>query len=113
MAMDSKNSFEETIGVIGAGSFGTAIANILAENSAAVLLYVRSDERKEAILKFRTSSGQKLADNITVTRDLAEVAQKCEVIFPIGAICQFSRNDRGTGTAPQALSCTNSRNKGI
>lgn len=89
MAMDSKNSFEETIGVIGAGSFGTAIANILAENSAKVILYVRSDEKEQAINKSRVSSGQKLAENITVTRNLAEVAEQCEVIFPMVPSANF------------------------
>lgn len=89
MAMDSKNSFEETIGVIGAGSFGTAIANILAENSAKVILYVRSDERMGAIGKSRESAGQKLANNITVTRNLEEVAKKCEVIFPMVPSANF------------------------
>ncbi len=89
MAMVSKNSYKETIGVIGAGSFGTAISNILAENSANVILYVRSDEKEESIKKTRTSSGQKLADNISVTRDLQEVAESCEVIFPMVPSANF------------------------
>ena len=80
---------EETIGVVGAGSFGTAIANILAENSANVILYVRSDEKAESIKKTGKSSGQKLASNISVTRDLKEVAERCEVIFPMVPSANF------------------------
>lgn len=87
--MVSKNSSKEIIGVIGAGSFGTAIANILAENSADVLLYVRSDEKEQSIKKTRKSSGQKLGDNITVTRDLQEIAESCEVIFPMVPSANF------------------------
>ncbi|MEP5611641.1 MAG: NAD(P)H-dependent glycerol-3-phosphate dehydrogenase [Cyclobacteriaceae bacterium] len=87
--MVSKSTSKEVIGVIGAGSFGTAIANILAENSADVILYVRSDEKAEAIKKTRTSAGQKLGENIRVTRDLQEVAESCEVIFPMVPSANF------------------------
>ena len=45
MVMGSKNTSKETVGVIGAGSFGTAVANILAENDANVILYVRDPEK--------------------------------------------------------------------
>jgi glycerol-3-phosphate dehydrogenase (NAD(P)+) len=83
MAMSSKSTSNETVGVIGAGSFGTAIANILAENSADVILYVRSADKAEKIKKSRESSAQKLHENIQITHDLEEIANKCEVIFPI------------------------------
>ena len=89
MAMDSTNSSRETVGVVGAGSFGTAISNILAENSSDVILYVRTDEKEESINRTRISSGQKLADNIKVTRDLKEVAETCEVIFPMVPSANF------------------------
>ncbi|MEQ9405721.1 MAG: NAD(P)H-dependent glycerol-3-phosphate dehydrogenase [Cyclobacteriaceae bacterium] len=87
--MGSKNTSDNTIGVIGAGSFGTAIANILAENSARVILYVRSDEKEQSIKKTGKSSGQKLAKNIKVTRRLEEVAKECEVIFPMVPSANF------------------------
>ncbi len=87
--MDSKSSSKEIIGVIGAGSFGTAIANILAENSSNVILYVRSDERAKEINETRLSSGKKLADNIQIKRQLSEIAQQCEVIFPMVPSANF------------------------
>jgi len=72
----------KTVGVLGAGSFGTAVANILAKN-AKVLLYVRNPETLKNIEKTRISAGQKISNNITVVNDLQEVAQKCNVIFPV------------------------------
>ena len=87
--MVSKSTSSETIGVVGAGSFGTAVANILAENASNVLLYVRSDEKAQEIQKTRTSAGQQLNDGITVTRDIAQVANECEVIFPMVPSANF------------------------
>lgn len=86
--MDSKSTFE-TIGVIGAGSFGTAIANILAENNSHVLLYVRDPEKARLMDKERMSSRQKLGDNIEITNNLEEIPQRCEVIFPMVPSANF------------------------
>ncbi|MEP1033605.1 NAD(P)H-dependent glycerol-3-phosphate dehydrogenase [Ekhidna sp.] len=87
--MGSKSTSEEVIGVIGAGSFGTAIANILAENNAKVILYIRDPEKTKKIAKERVSSGQKLHANIEVTNNLEEVPQQCEVIFPMVPSANF------------------------
>ncbi len=81
--MISKNTSKEVVGVIGAGSFGTAISNILSENNSNVLLYVRDSDKAKKIATERISSGQKLGDNIEITNDLKHVAEKCEVIFPM------------------------------
>ncbi len=89
MAMGSKSTSEEVIGVIGAGSFGTAIANILAENNAKVVLYIRDPEKTKKIARERVSSGQKLHENIEVTNNLEEVPQQCEVIFPMVPSANF------------------------
>lgn len=72
----------ELVGVLGAGSFGTAVANILAKNTK-VLLYARNPETVKQIQTSRTSAGQDVSDNIEVTNNLEEVAQKCNVIFPV------------------------------
>ena len=87
--MGSKSTSKETIGVIGAGSFGTAIANILAENDARVILYIRDPEKTRKIAKERISSGQKLHENIEVTNTLEEVPQQCEIIFPMVPSANF------------------------
>ncbi len=70
------------VGVIGAGSFGTAVANLLAENSP-VLLFTRSPERAETMRNKRISSGQNLHEQVEVTESLQEVAERCYLIFPI------------------------------
>ena len=73
---------DQFVGVIGAGSFGSAVANLLAVN-ANVLLYARKKEVAEQIQQSRISSGQKLNDHITVTDDLKQVASQCNIIFPV------------------------------
>ena len=73
---------KECVGVIGSGSFGTAVSNILAKNSD-VILYVRNTDTIERIKTSGLSSGQSLSTNVTLTNDLEEVAKKCNVIFPV------------------------------
>jgi glycerol-3-phosphate dehydrogenase (NAD(P)+) len=83
--MDSKNTSEYklgTVGVLGSGSFGTAMANILAENNN-VLLYTRRDDVIENIRKNGTNFGQKMNEKVRVTKDLKEVAENCKLIYPI------------------------------
>ncbi|GAB4246078.1 MAG: NAD(P)H-dependent glycerol-3-phosphate dehydrogenase [Ekhidna sp.] len=98
MAMGSKSTSKALVGVVGAGSFGTAIANIIAENNADVILYVRDPEKAERIDKERISSGQKLYPNIKITNDLKVVAESCEVIFPMVPSANF--RDMITQMAP-------------
>ncbi|MEQ8339319.1 MAG: NAD(P)-binding domain-containing protein, partial [Cyclobacteriaceae bacterium] len=81
--MVSKTTSKPPVGVIGAGSFGTAMANLLAEKKNPVLLYARTPERAEKFQKERIASGQKLDDLIEVTNDIEKVTKSCSVIFPI------------------------------
>jgi glycerol-3-phosphate dehydrogenase (NAD(P)+) len=80
--MDSKN-ISEPVGVIGAGSFGTAIANLLAENCEKIILYVRDAKKAKAISKSRTCSNQKLSDKVEITNDIQKIGEECHVIFPV------------------------------
>ena len=70
------------VGVLGAGSFGTAIANLLALN-ADVLLFSRKPEIVEAINRTHFHQGVSLSPRITATGDLEELAQRCILIYPI------------------------------
>ena len=79
--MALKNT-SKPVGVVGAGSFGTAIANILAENTD-VILYTRKSEVVEEIKQNKTSYGRKLKLNVNPTTDLESMANQCDVIFPI------------------------------
>jgi len=76
------------IGVIGAGSFGSAVANKLAQKSD-VLLYARNPNTIKSIESSRVSSGHSLAQNITITNDLEEIAGKCNTIFPVVPSANF------------------------
>jgi glycerol-3-phosphate dehydrogenase (NAD(P)+) len=80
--MSSRSTYDKPVGVIGAGSFGSAIANILAKN-ANVILYARSPEISNQIASSNTLLGKPLNPNITPTNDLKMVTEKCDVLFPI------------------------------
>lgn len=73
---------DKTVGVIGAGSFGTAISNLLAYNTN-VLLYSRKPEIVEAVNTSHQHLGIALSPRIRCTDDLQEVAEHCELIFPV------------------------------
>lgn len=74
---------EKPIGVIGAGNFGTVIANLIASNNFSVLLYARDTTAVKEMDKARQHRGIALHDRIRPTDDLAQVAQSCDIIFPI------------------------------
>ena len=76
---DSKQ--KEPVGIIGSGSFGMAIANLLAEN-VDVLLYARREEVRQAIEK-REGRYSVLSPRIQAVSDLKFVADSCQLIFPI------------------------------
>ena len=78
--MASKRTFRK-IGVIGSGSFGTALANLLAINNE-VLLYTRRAEILDKILNEKENVGQKMRDMVKPTMDLQEVAESCDLLFP-------------------------------
>ena len=81
--MTSKSlSDDSPIGVIGAGNFGSVVANMLAQNKK-VLLYTRNSATLKNIRDKRLNRGYKIHKNIVPTDDLALVANSCEVIFPI------------------------------
>ncbi len=78
-SLDSKN--RKIVGVIGGGSFGIAIANLLAEN-VDVLIYVRREEVRQAI-ENRTGRYSIFSPRIKAVSDLKYVAEQCQLIFPI------------------------------
>ncbi len=80
--MASKELSHEIVGVIGAGSFGTAISNLLSYN-VDVLLYSRQPELVQKINTEHKHFDLKLSNRIRATDDLEEVANNCTLIFPI------------------------------
>ena len=76
---------QQTIAVLGGGSFGTAIANLLAQNNQHVLHWMRDPVQVEAIVQTRENprylKGVKLHANVAPTTDLLATIQACELIF--------------------------------
>ncbi len=69
------------VAVIGAGSFGTAVANLLAENGE-VLFYSRRADAVEIINTERKNNGQDIHPNIRATNNMQEIADNCYLLFP-------------------------------
>jgi glycerol-3-phosphate dehydrogenase (NAD(P)+) len=70
------------VGVIGLGSFGTAVSNLLARNSP-VIMFGRNREQVLEIKETRISSQQRLASNIEITADVEYLCNTCDIIFPV------------------------------
>ncbi|NNE30123.1 MAG: NAD(P)-dependent glycerol-3-phosphate dehydrogenase, partial [Saprospiraceae bacterium] len=67
---------------IGAGSFGTAIANLIALNHP-VLLYSRNQDLSTKIAENRVHQGVELNGNVEIIHDLEKLANSCSLLFPI------------------------------
>ncbi len=70
------------VGVVGAGSFGSAIGNLLARN-VDVLLYSRQPELVETINTHHHNFGVALSHRIRATSHIEEVAERCRLIIPV------------------------------
>lgn len=82
MDMGSKIISDKPIGVIGSGNFGSAAANMLAARKK-VLMYTRSEETAKNILQTRENKGHKIHENVIPISDLQQIAEECDIIFPI------------------------------
>jgi len=88
--MDSKPRYEnQPVGVLGAGNFGTAISNLIAENRP-VLLYSRNPDAVEKMIAGRIARGQQLHPDVTPTNDLAKVCTESTLLFPVIASNGFA-----------------------
>ncbi len=88
MTSRSLSDKDKPIGVIGAGNFGSVIANLLALRRK-VLLYARDKNVVAHILAKKENRGYKMHDGITPTHDLSMIAEQCDVIFPIVPSAHF------------------------
>ncbi len=75
-------SNKKSVGVIGIGSFGAAIANLLAEKNS-VIVYARDLEVVEEINVQHTAKGRTLAPNIGATNDPQLLSESCDTLFPM------------------------------
>jgi glycerol-3-phosphate dehydrogenase (NAD(P)+) len=77
----------ETMGVLGAGNWGTVLAILGTKQVARVYLYDRDKERVKKIESSRINErylpGINLPSNIIVTNSLEEVFRECRLILPV------------------------------
>jgi glycerol-3-phosphate dehydrogenase (NAD(P)+) len=73
------------VAVLGGGSFGTVIANIMANNGHKVSLWLRNDERAEEINQKHFNSAYlpdyPLNESLIATTDLAEAVIDSDIVF--------------------------------
>lgn len=73
-----------TVAVLGGGSFGTAIANIIATNGEETFLWMRDPQRAERSEKIRENveylPGYKLHDDLVVSTDLKACIARSDVV---------------------------------
>ena len=93
MKNSSKSS---TIGVVGVGSFGTAIANMLAEKSE-VMVYARKPEVVDEINTQSSAQGKALHASIQGTFDPETLCKECNILFfmvPSSGFQEVARSDK-------------------
>ncbi len=79
---DIQATQEAPVGVVGAGSFGLTVAQLLAENND-VLLFARDPKVVRAINDTHELSGVNLSRRIKAISSYETLAEACEVIFPV------------------------------
>ena len=80
-----ENTSKLKIAVLGGGSFGTAIANMVAENNYSVTLWMRSEDSLKQIESTGENSnylpGYQLNKSLNLTTDLNYALQQVDVVF--------------------------------
>ncbi|MBF0468328.1 MAG: NAD(P)-dependent glycerol-3-phosphate dehydrogenase [Desulfamplus sp.] len=85
--MTNNGNKNKKIGVIGAGSWGTALANLLAEKGYAVNLWAYEPEVKQDILEYGENRlflpGVKISENIKPTNDIESVVESNRILLVV------------------------------
>lgn len=75
----------KNVAVLGGGSFGTVIANIIAHNGHKTLLWMRDAEQAESLNSLHENvnylPGYKIHDDVVATTDLAGAVKDVDLIF--------------------------------
>lgn len=84
---------EYSISVLGAGSYGTALAISLARNGRLVMLWGHNHEKMELMSKERCNSqflpGKKFPEAMTLTSDLKKAVEASNIILVVVPSCAF------------------------
>lgn len=108
---------ELTIAVLGGGSFGTAIANIIAVNGHNTYLWMRDSKKAERCQQSRENSeylpGYQLDDNLVLTSDLEKAVANSDVVFISVPSASFRSVTRQVAPLLKAQAIVVSTTKGI
>ena len=111
--MDTEDAFMETVGVIGAGAWGTALAHALHSSGLQVTLWTRSQSLAQTISQTHINptylAGVPLSPSITVTSVLRDAVAAENVLFVVPTqslrdVCQAAAPFWRPGT-PAILCC--------
>lgn len=78
----------DTVGIIGAGSFGSTLIKILSRN-VKVIVYTRRESVVDAINKDRFHYGTKIRENVTATSSIEQITSECELLFAVVPSSEF------------------------
>ena len=85
MGLILENNKSHRVAVLGGGSFGTAIANMIAANNHRVTLWLRSETTAQNIRETGENSsylpGYKLHANLAISTDLQQAVEGCDTVF--------------------------------
>ncbi|MDG0971292.1 MAG: NAD(P)H-dependent glycerol-3-phosphate dehydrogenase [Porticoccaceae bacterium] len=79
------NKKSHTVAVLGGGSFGTAIANMIAANNQSTTLWLRSEATAQSIRETGENAaylpGYKLHEDLIISTDLEQAIGGCDTVF--------------------------------
>lgn len=80
--MISNDSSERPVGVLGAGNFGSAVTSLITQHRP-VIMYARQAAIADEINRTQTLHGHSFHNQVRATTHLDDLADACDVIFPI------------------------------
>lgn len=80
--MSNTYNISKPIGILGIGSFGTVLANLIAERHH-VIMYARKQATVDNINIHKKHREIEILSHVQATTDLNLLASKCDVIFPV------------------------------